>query len=250
MRSQPGFRKGAWLARDLIVSSDLSGQAVLLHLPSGIYFGLEGSAAQIVSLLNEEKGHWAAAEELARRTGISAERAMADVGAVIDAVQGLESPRIDRGRRPTVTGALFAVRSWRRLPWRHRIATAQAASIVALVEAGLYFTSLTRVASLLGVPLSTDQVAVPVPAPDNLGSLSEKEQRAHWAVQWVLRQWLFDGTCLRWSLAFGWFIRRRNPVLRLGLIDEEGTTAHAWVEAGEHAFNTTAVAGPFVSSFH
>jgi hypothetical protein len=78
-------------------------------------------------------------------------------------------------------------------------------------------------------------------------SLEDRELRALWAVGWVLERWLFDETCLRRSLASGWFIRRRRPVLRLGMIDDGGSIAHAWVEAQGRAFDSAAVTGTFAS---
>ena len=77
--------------------------------------------------------------------------------------------------------------------------------------------------------------------------LDDRELRALWAVGWVLERWLFDETCLRRSLASGWFIRRRRPVLRLGMIDDGGSVAHAWVEAQGRAFDSAAVTGTFAS---
>jgi hypothetical protein len=80
-----------------------------------------------------------------------------------------------------------------------------------------------------------------------LAILDDRELRALWAVGWVLERWLFDETCLRRSLAFGWFIRRRRPVLRLGMIDDREVIAHAWVEAQGRAFDSAAVTGTFAS---
>jgi len=118
-----------------------------------------------------------------------------------------------------------------------------------VIEAGLAFLSLPTLARTLGVPLATGQGAVPMDIdPDEaLALLADRELRALWAVGWVLERWLFDETCLRRSLAFGWFIRRRRPVLRLGMIDDLESIAHAWVEAQGRAFDSAAVTGTFGS---
>ena len=50
------------------------------------------------------------------------------------------------------------------------------------------------------------------------------------SLEWVLRRWPFGDTCLRRGLVTGFFLRRRSPVLRLGLM-RDGVTSHAWVEA-------------------
>jgi Transglutaminase-like superfamily len=124
----------------------------------------------------------------------------------------------------------------------------EAAGVVIAVEIGLAVTSLPRLARWCGVPLATDRDD-PVLDVDNfaaLEALTAREQRAHWAVDWFLERWLFDGTCLRRSLAFGWFIRARRPVLRLGMIDDGGKVAHAWVEAEGRAFDAVQVTGAFV----
>ena len=50
---RPGSRTGAWSAREVVSSVDSSGEAILLHIPSGTYLGLDRSAARIVELLNQ-----------------------------------------------------------------------------------------------------------------------------------------------------------------------------------------------------
>ena len=172
---------------------------------------------------------------------------MRDVRAVIAAVQGMSAPRIDRGRRPTIDGISVVIKSWRRLPSPYRLATAKAATVVVVIEIGLAVSSLGRVARFMGVPLATDRTAPPLAAQADLEVLDDRERQAYWAVRWVLTRWLFDGTCLRRALAFGWFIRRHHPVLRLGMSDEEGTIAHAWIEAEGHAFDASSVVAGFVA---
>jgi len=245
----PGSRKGAWVARDVVTSYDSSGARILLHLPSGTYLRLDESAARIVDLLNEDPDPGRAAARLADRFDIPVERALGDVNAVISTVYGQVAPRTHRGRLPTLTGVVAVTRGWRRLPPRFRWATLRAATVVMVIEVGLAVSNLPRVARTLGVPLATDQDAAPLAADEaeSLAALDEHERMELWAVGWVLGRWLFDETCLRRSLAYGWFIRRRRPVLRLGMIDEGGPIAHAWVEAEGRAFDTTAVTGTFAA---
>jgi hypothetical protein len=247
MRTKPGSREGAWFARDVINSVDASGARVLLHLPSGTYLGLDRSAARIVDLLNEDPDPRHAAEALARRFEIPVEQAMGDVGAVVAAVKGMSAPRTNRGRRPTVAGVRVVTQSWWQLPWRFRWAAVQAALVVVAIEVGLAVLTVSRLARWMRVPLATDGAAPPLVGPDDLSALNPGEQRAHWAVQWVLARWVYDATCLRRALAFGWFLRRSGPVLRLGMIDDEGVTAHAWIEVGGQAFNASTVTGSFVA---
>jgi hypothetical protein len=246
---RPGSPRGAWSARDVVTSHDSTGARILLHLPSGTYLRLDESAARIVDLLNEDPDPDRAASELATRFGIPVEQALGDVYTVITAVHGQSASRIDRGRIPTATGVAAVARGWLRQPWAGRSATVQAALVVMVIEAGLAVSSLPTLAKFLGVPLATGQDAPPmdVDLDEALAVLNDRELRAMWAVGWVLERWLFDETCLRRSLAFGWFIRRRRPVLRLGMIDDGETIAHAWVEAQGRAFDSAAVTGTFAS---
>jgi Transglutaminase-like superfamily/Coenzyme PQQ synthesis protein D (PqqD) len=233
-----------------VTSRSPSGQTVVLDLRSGTYLGLDSSAARIVQLLNEDSDPLHAAGELVARFGIDPDRASADVESVMAAVQGLTAPRVDKGRYPTLRGTRISVNHWWRLPYRHRLAVVQATVAVGLVEIGLATVNLSRLSRLLRVPLSADRRATPLPPPEDLSMLSEREQRAFWSVRWVLDRWLFDGTCLRQALAFGWFIRRHDPVLRLGMTEEDDAIAHAWVEAEGVAFNATPVTEEFVAGVH
>jgi hypothetical protein len=231
-----------------MLSTGSSGERVLLHLPTSTYLLLDDAAARIVDLLTEDPDPDHAAQVLSQQFTIPFDQALADVHTVVDAVRGLSVRRVDRGRRPTLTGVLAVGRAWLRQPWGNRWVILEATAAVAVAEVGLAVTSLSRLAGLMGVPLAADR-DIAIAEADNYGALatlSPREQLAHWAVDWVLARWLFDGTCLRRSLAFGWFIRRRRPVLRLGMIDDGGTVAHAWVEAGGRIFDATAVTGSFV----
>jgi hypothetical protein len=231
-----------------MLSTGSSGERVLLHLPTGTYLLLDDAAARIVDHLTEDPDPAHAAQALALQFTIPFDQALADVHSVVDAVRGLSVRRVDRGRRPTLTGILDTVRAWLRQPWESRWSILRATVAVAVAEVGLAVTSLPRLARLMRVPLAGDR-HVAIAEADNFGSLatlSPGEQRAHWAIDWVLARWLFDGTCLRRSLAFGWFIRRRRPILRLGMIDDGGTVAHAWVEAEGRIFDATAVTASFV----
>jgi len=77
-----------------------------------------------------------------------------------------------------------------------------------------------------------------------IARLSLREQRDYVATMWVLDRWLYDGTCLRRALVSGFFLRRHDPRLHLGLIDD-GETSHAWVEAEGMTFNAVPVTGTF-----
>ena len=217
----------------------------MLHLPSGTYLGLDSVASRIVELLNENPEPANVARALSDRFGITYEQALTDVGGVIAAVQGLSAPRHDRGRRPTVAGVRVVAGSWLRQPLGYRLATLRAAAVVCAIEVGLKAFNLSTLTRWLHVPLATDQTIPPIVTPDDLLSLTESERRSYWAVQWVLARWIFDGTCLRQALALGWFLRHRKPVLRLGMIDDTGSIAHAWLDVAGQTFNAQPVTGTF-----
>lgn len=220
---------------------------MLLHIRTGTYLGLDRSASRIVGLLNEDPDPARAARVLTGRFDVPFEQALADVTGVIDAVQSMTARRTGTGRRPTVAGIRVVTRSWRRLSWRLRLATLGVTMVVIGIEAGLLVTDIATLARWMGVPLATDDVTPPPIRPDDLSELTLREQYWYWAVHWVVTRWIFDGTCLRRALALGWFLRRRHPVLRLGMIDHEDTVAHAWIEVDGRAFDAQPVVGAFAT---
>jgi len=94
-------------------------------------------------------------------------------------------------------------------------------------------------------PLAIHGTAPPVPGPDDLTSLTERERDVYYAVRFVMARWVYDGTCLRRALTLGWFLRRRRPVLRLGMIEGDATLAHAWIEVDGLVFNAQPVTSAF-----
>ena len=126
MLYRPGSRKGAWSARDVLVSTGSTGERVLLHLPTGTYLLLDDAATRIVELLAEDPDPVRAADALARRFDIPRDQALTDVTTVVDAVRGLSIRRVDRGRRPTLHGVRAVGQAWLRQPWETRWALLQA----------------------------------------------------------------------------------------------------------------------------
>jgi hypothetical protein len=231
----------------VVTTVGATGETVLLHLPSGTYLGLDRSAARIVELLNEDSDPTHAAAALSRRFGVPEAQTLDDVEAVISAVSAMSSARTGSGRLPTVAGVISVARSWWRLPVSYRLAAAEVTAVVVAVEVGLRAVDLDRLSRWMRVPLSTDDASLPVSGADDLSALSEREVLIHGAVSWVLARWLFDGTCLRRALTFGWFVRRHHPVLRLGMTADDGRVAHAWIEFDGLAFDAQPVAGTFVA---
>ncbi len=224
-----------------------SGELVVLHVPSGTYLRLEGSASDIVDLLVEFGATGPAAQVLSTRYGLPSSRAEADVASVVTAIAGLHADRASRPRRPTGSGSLHVLRAWLRLPPGRMVAVAKAVGAVLAVEVGLRTGDLEQVARRFRVPLATG--SAPATRADdeaNVAALTPREQRDYWAATWALDRWIYDGTCLRRALVTGWFLRRHRPELHLGLIGD-GETSHAWIEAEGMSFNAVPVTGRFTS---
>lgn len=103
--------------------------------------------------------------------------------------------------------------------------------IAAAVEAGLRVMRLPRLAAWLGTPLRLERESPPMPADGGTTRLSAAERRRLRAARRVLRHWPFGDTCLRRALVSGHVLRRRNPVIRMGVAKVEGRIqVHAWLE--------------------
>jgi len=104
--------------------------------------------------------------------------------------------------------------------------------ITIVVEIGLRSTTLPRLARLLGVRMSVNGEPVHGAAPPGLTVLSTHRIALYGrTIPRVLRRWPFGDTCLRRALILGFFIRRVDPVLVIGVRrDETGKiAAHAWL---------------------
>jgi hypothetical protein len=202
----------------------------VLHLPTGTYLELDATATEILTLVTEV-GEEGAAEALSQRYRLPRAQARADVAKVASSVLGAGGGTATGGRRPTRAGTVAVIRSWWRLPPRARVAVVRATILVATIEIALHRRPLDQVARRLGVPLAGGVPEVDVP-PLDPAVLSPREELSMWASRWVLEHWLFDATCLRRSLAWGWALRSREPALCVGLLDDGKDLAHAWLHLG------------------
>jgi hypothetical protein len=237
-----------------------SGDVVVLHVPSGVYLRFDSTASTIVDLLVDTRDADLAAAALSSRYSIPAERATTDVESVLSAISSLKASRSSTPRRPSLSGSMETIRSWWGLPPTLKIPVVQATAVVIVVEAGIRFTDVARLAGLMRVPLSAEppvrsDVSVAEPTAGGrvddakpVTTLTTREQRNYVATMWVLDRWLYDGTCLRRALVSGYFLRRHHPSLRLGLIDD-GETSHAWIEAEGQSFNAVPVSGTFTGTW-
>lgn len=109
-------------------------------------------------------------------------------------------------------------------------ALAEVAGVAALIEIAVRTVPLDRLAPVLGIQLR------PVPGGpevDALDPLSERERLHLEASRRLFAVFHARGPCLRRSLVEGFLLRRRRPVLRIGVRREgDAVAAHAWIDAG------------------
>ena len=102
--------------------------------------------------------------------------------------------------------------------------------LAAIVEVGVRFVQLPRLANVLGVNLNWARE--PSSPPGIPTSLRVEDRRKVTNVIWVMRHWPFaEGTCLRQSLMLGRVLKDHHPQLRIGVQGRNGDiVAHAWIE--------------------
>ncbi|MGH7897503.1 MAG: lasso peptide biosynthesis B2 protein [Candidatus Binatia bacterium] len=120
------------------------------------------------------------------------------------------------------------LRAFGRLSWAERRAAGEVLLLALAVEAGLRVCSLARLARMLGVTLIED----PARKGSRALALNVEELRRLRVATLVFRNWPGGGTCLRRSLVVGHVLRRRGPLVRIGVARGEAGRihAHAWVE--------------------
>lgn len=214
--------------RPRILLAPANGGAVALNLATGTYLRLNDTAATIARLHEAGQTPEEVARALAARWSIPHERALADAEGVVRALATLSATTQAQGRRPTVRGVAHVGRQWLGLPAPLRRSTLLVTPIVALVEVGLRFLTLPSLARCCGARLVTTGETSATNAPAD-STVAEADLRRQAAIRWVLNRWSFDGTCLRQALGFAFLVRRRRPLLHLGLL-ENGAIAHAWIE--------------------
>jgi hypothetical protein len=222
-------------------------QSVLFNVQTGTYLRLNSTATRIFELDRAGRELTETAAEIAREWSIPIDRALVDTRNVMQSIETLSAARSTAGRVPSLVGVARVVLQWVDLPARRKLATAKVTLLVVLVELGLRTIDLDRLSRACRTPLvPTDGGGTPDLRPATADELSDREQLTEGAIRWVLGRWSFDATCLRYALALGFFLRRQQPTLRLGLV-EDGSVAHAWVEVGGRIFNPLPVLSRFSS---
>lgn len=122
------------------------------------------------------------------------------------------------------------VRTVLRYPPRRWVDLVVAVGVAARVERALARGGLDRAARVSGVTVGMDGEAAPVGRVDEVDFSPRERERLDTAWR-LLRQRPFNGTCLRRALVGAYFLRDREPLLRIGVSKEHGVVAaHAWLE--------------------
>jgi hypothetical protein len=202
---------------------------VVLHLPSGTYLRLDATATEILDLVQAE-GRSGATAVLARRHGLDIGVATADVNSVLNRISDARASREKTKPRPGISGGATVLRQWTRLPLRAKLAVTVTTALVAAVEVALRLFPIDVIARQIGAPLADGQgTPTPGAAELDLTKLSDRDQVLLAAADWTLSRWVFDATCLRRALIYGWVLRHHHPQLRIGLVEEGDVLAHAWL---------------------
>lgn len=114
-------------------------------------------------------------------------------------------------------------------------------AVGAVVEIGLRFWTVERLARRLGAPLA---LAAPGPDPVVEGPvLTGRDAQRYRVVRRVMRHWPggAEGACLRLALTAGFLLRHREPTVRLGVARVRGQViAHAWLVIDGRALDPSA----------
>jgi hypothetical protein len=117
-----------------------------------------------------------------------------------------------------------------RLPLREQLTVLWILVLASLVEVGLRTVSFNQVARWFRVSLITD--STDNPNTPGTPDFDETERRQIRNVLRVMHYWPFaKGSCLRQSILLAYLLRRREPVVRLGVSrQDDEIVAHAWVD--------------------
>lgn len=115
-------------------------------------------------------------------------------------------------------------------PARRWVDMLTAAALAVRAEVAIRRHGVTGAARAGGLHLAMDGEAAQVAIPTEAG-LTDRELEQLDTAWRILRWGPFNGTCLRRAVVGGYFLRKRSPLLRIGVTKTGGrVAAHAWVE--------------------
>jgi len=132
-----------------------------------------------------------------------------------------------------------ALRALSRLSVHEWLVLLRTTLLAVAVETSLRFESLPSTARRFGCHLELEPAPGSADA-DPVDVLTRRELADLLLIRRVLKRGPFNGTCLRQALSQGFLLRRRRPVLRVGVAKVDGTvTAHAWLEVAGASLDPT-----------
>jgi hypothetical protein len=155
------------------------------------------------------------------------------VTSVLDQISWARAVGETSMRRPSLRGGASVVRQWARLPARSKFVVLETTVLIVGIELALRVFPIDTVARRAGAPLADGRgVDDPDLAEIDVSKLAGREQLRLAAADWTLARWVFDATCLRKALLYGWVLRSHGPELHIGLVGKGDSLAHAWLVVG------------------
>jgi hypothetical protein len=104
--------------RDDIVAKVLDGEAIMIDLPKGIYYSLDGAGGRVWELLEEGKGAADIAAGIAREFDVTPERACADVERILRELLAEKVIRLESDAPPAVSETASCAELGAKRPYR------------------------------------------------------------------------------------------------------------------------------------
>ena len=230
----PRFRAKHFLISDPPASGNAD--AVILNMRTGTYLQLDSTGALLLTELAQRGVHDTVnglADRIAGGPSEASERVNELIGLLYQRAGSTQA------RRSLTRGV--AAKDWRefrKLSRGAKITVIEAFVLISCIEIALRILPIDTTARIFRVPLATRaEPQVEALRELDAGSLTGRERFRRAGVEWTLTHWIFDGTCLRRSLATGWFLRGRRPQLHIGRFDEGEVLAHAWLVLDDHTLD-------------
>lgn len=213
---------------DLLVAYE-GDESVILHVPSGTYLRLDAAATEILTLWQTDSAS-GAADSLVQRHGLDPIMAIEYVTSILDQIREARAVGETSMRRPGLRGGALVVRQWARLPARSKFVVAETTVLIVAIELALRVFPIDTVARRAGAPLADGRgVDDPGLAEIDVSKFADRTMLRLAAADWTLERWVFDATCLRKALLYGWVLRSHGPELHIGLVRTGDALAHAWL---------------------
>ena len=131
-------------------------------------------------------------------------------------------------RAPGMRGGATALRQWTQLPVRAKVAVVETSLVIIAIECTMRFVPIDMIARRVRAPLADgSRTSMQGDTEVGVSRYPDRTQLRLGAADWTLARWMFDATCLRKALLYGWVLRDRAPQLHIGLMKDGDAVAHA-----------------------